>query len=145
MSGSAPLPDFNRGIRCSGCAAQELGTTIGLGANVPEACKKYPVAGLAPPPAEPRPAGQILQYGTSTPERWNVDEAQAAQAVRAWFAARQAGDPLLLGAFVDQNVVFRTNAAAPFREGPRGPAPDGLRDLRWPATSDRALPDRLRL
>jgi len=55
------------------------------GANVPDACRRYPVAG-------------------QTPAR-----AQAAQAVRAWFAARQAGDPLLLGAFVDQSVVFRAD------------------------------------
>ncbi len=80
------------------------------GTNVVEACMKYPVAGLAPAPARPRPAGQALTYGTSKPERyWNVEETQAAQAVRAWFAARQAGDPLLLGAFVDQNVVFRAD------------------------------------
>ncbi len=92
---------------------RELGTAIGLGANAPEACKKYPVAGLAPPPAQLRPAEQILTYGTSTPERyWSVDEAQAAQAIRAWFAARQAGDPLLLGAFVHQNVIFRADGGA---------------------------------
>ncbi len=88
------------------------------GANVPEACRKYPVAGQAPVPARPRPAGRPLPYGTAKQERyWNVEETQAAQAVRAWFAARQAGDPLLLGAVVDQNVVFRTNAAAPFVKG----------------------------
>ena len=87
------------------------------GANVPEACKKYPVAGLAPV-TQTRPAGQVLTYGTAKQERyWNVEETQAAQAVRAWFAARQAGDPLLLGAFVDQNVVFRTNPSAPFTKG----------------------------
>jgi hypothetical protein len=87
------------------------------GANVPDACRRYPVAGQAPAraqaPAQPRPTGQMLTYGTAKPERyWNVEEAQAAQAVRAWFAARQAGDPLLLGAFVDQNVVFRADAGA---------------------------------
>ena len=87
------------------------------GAGVAEACKKYPVAGQAPA-AQTGPAGQPLTYGTAKPERyWNVEETQAAQAVRGWFAARQAGDALLLGAFVDQNVVFRTNAAAPFAKG----------------------------
>ncbi len=87
------------------------------GANVPEPCKKYPVAGQAPA-AETRPAGQVLPYGTAKHERyWNVEETQAAQAVRAWFAAKQAGDPLLLGAFVDQNVVFRTSPAAQFAKG----------------------------
>ena len=65
-----------------------------------------------------RPAGEVLTYGTAKPERyWNVEEAQAAQAVRAWFAARQAGDALLLGSVVDQNVVFRPNAAAQFGKG----------------------------
>lgn len=92
------------------------------GANVPDACKKYPVAGMVAAqvqtPAPPRAAGQTLPYGTAKQERyWNVEEAQAAQAVRGWFAARQAGDALLLGAFVDQNVVFRTNPAAPFAKG----------------------------
>ena len=87
------------------------------GANVPDACRRYAVAGQAPAraraPAQPRPTGQILTYGTAKPERyWNVEETQAAQAVRAWFAARQAGDPLLLGAFVDQNVVFRADDTA---------------------------------
>ncbi len=87
------------------------------GAGVAEACKKYPVAGQAPA-TETRPAGQVLTYGTAKPERyWNVEEMQAAQAVRAWFAARQAGDALLLGAFVDQNVAFRANAAAQFDKG----------------------------
>jgi len=92
-------------------------TQAPAGANVPEACKKYPVAGQAPA-AQTRPVGQILSYGTAKPERyWNVEEMQAAQAVRAWFAAREAGDPLLLGAFVDQNVVFRASPAAPFAKG----------------------------
>ena len=87
------------------------------GANVAEACKKYPVAGLVPALVT-RPAGQVLTYGTAKQERYmNVEEMQAAQTVRAWFAARQAGDTLLLGAFVDQNVVFRPNAAAPFAKG----------------------------
>jgi hypothetical protein len=87
------------------------------GANVPEPCKKYPVAGQAPA-AQTMPAGQVLPYGTAKHERyWNVEETQAAQAVRAWFAAKQAGDPLLLGAFVDQNVVFRISPAAQFAKG----------------------------
>ena len=92
------------------------------GANVQEACKKYPVAGQVPAqvqtPAPTRTPGQTLPYGTAKQERyWNAEEAQAAQTVRAWFAARQAGDALLLGAFVDQNVVFRLNPAAPFAKG----------------------------
>ncbi len=87
------------------------------GTDVPEACKKYPVAGQAPA-AQTRSAGQILPCGTAKPERyWNVEEMQGAQVVRAWFAAREAGDPLLLGAFVDQNVVFRTSPAAQFAKG----------------------------
>ena len=87
------------------------------GANVPGPCKKYPVAGQTPA-AQTRPAGQVLPYGTAKQERyWNVEQTPAAQAVRAWFAAKQAGDPLLLGAFVDQNVVFRASPAAPFAKG----------------------------
>ena len=87
------------------------------GAGVAEACKKYPVAGQAPALVT-RPAGEVLTYGTAKPERyWNVEETQAAQAVRAWFAARQAGDALLLGSVVDQNVVFRPTAAAQFGKG----------------------------
>ena len=86
------------------------------GTNLTDACRRYPVAGLAPAPAQPRPVGRVLTYGTSKPERyWNVEETQAAQAVRAWFAARQAGDPLLLGAFVDPNVVFRADEGATAR------------------------------
>ena len=86
------------------------------GANIPEPCKKYPIAG-ATPAAQARPVGP-LPYGTAKHERyWNVEEQQAAQAVRAWFAAKQAGDPLLLGAFVDQNVVFRTSPAEKFGKG----------------------------
>jgi hypothetical protein len=38
------------------------------GTNVPEACKKYPIAGQAPA-AQTRPAGQILPYGTAKQER----------------------------------------------------------------------------
>ena len=87
------------------------------GAGIAEACKKYPIAGQLPA-TQARAVGQVLTYGTAKQERyWNVEEAQAAQAVRAWFAARQAGDPLLLGAFVDQNVAFRTNPAAKFTKG----------------------------
>jgi hypothetical protein len=90
------------------------------GTNVPEACKKYPVAG-ATPAKQTRPAGQPLTYGTAKPERfWTVEETQAAQAVRAWFAAKQAGDALLLGAFVDQNVVYRTSPTAQFAKGRAG-------------------------
>ena len=92
-------------------------TEAPAGANVPEPCKKYPIAGQVPA-AQTRPTGQVLPYGTAKQEwYWNVEETQAAQAVRAWFAAKQAGDPLLLGAFVDQNVVFRTSPAAPFAKG----------------------------
>jgi hypothetical protein len=37
--------------------------------------------------------------------------------VRGWFAARQAGDALLLGSYVDQNVVFRPSPSVPFGKG----------------------------
>jgi hypothetical protein len=53
-----------------------------------------------------------LTWGTSKPEFWyNDEEESAARAVRAWFAAWEAGNPLLLGAFVDQNVIFRGTSA----------------------------------
>lgn len=100
-------------------AAEGALTQPPAGANVPDACKKYPVAGRAPAqaPAQSTPAPQFATYGTAKPERyWNVEEMQAAQTVRAWFAARQS-DVLLLGAFADQNVVFRTDAAAKFAKG----------------------------
>jgi hypothetical protein len=60
----------------------------------------------------------VLPYGTSKPEFWfNPFEASAALAVRGWFAAWKAGDPLLLGAFVDQQVIFRGNSAADLGQG----------------------------
>jgi ketosteroid isomerase-like protein len=47
-------------------------------------------------------------YGTEKAEYFfNPFEESAAQTVRAWFAAWQSGDPLLLGAFTDVDVVFR--------------------------------------
>jgi hypothetical protein len=90
------------------------------GATVPDVCMKYPVAARAAAsvPVQTKSPVPFATYGTAKPERyWNVEETQAAQAVRAWFAARQSGDPLLLAAFVDQNVVFRTDAAAKFVKG----------------------------
>jgi hypothetical protein len=60
----------------------------------------------------------VLPYGTSKPEFWfNPFEASAALAVRGWFAAWKAGDPLLLGAFVDQRVIFRGHSAAELGQG----------------------------
>ena len=51
-------------------------------------------------------------YGTTKPEYFfNVEESSAAQTVRSWFAAWMSGDPLLLAAFVDQNVIFRSDPA----------------------------------
>jgi hypothetical protein len=53
-----------------------------------------------------------LTYGTSKPEYWfNPDEESAARTVRAWFASWEAGNPLLLGSFVDRNVIFRAKSA----------------------------------
>jgi hypothetical protein len=81
-------------------------------APIPERCAPYK-DGV--PPANPGRAK--LQpdppfYGTSKPEFWfNPDEAAAAQAVRAWFSAHQAGNPLLLAATVDQKVNFRPTPA----------------------------------
>lgn len=82
------------------------------GANVADACRPYAAPGPAPAArgqaAAPAATPRVLTYGTAKPEQfWNVEETQAAQAVRAWFSAWQAGDPLLLGAFVHQRIVFR--------------------------------------
>lgn len=58
------------------------------------------------------------RYGTTKPEYWfNPFEESAAQTVRAWFAAWQSGDPLLLGAFVDPKVIFRGSPGDPLRKG----------------------------
>ena len=95
---------------------------------VPAACMPYPEGGQAPAPAQaqtPPPTttqtqtrAQAPTYGTFKPEFWfNPDEAAAAQAVRAWFASWKAGDALLLGAFVDQKVIFRANSAADLGNG----------------------------
>ena len=93
--------------------------------NVPAACMSYPEGGAAVQAQAPAQAQaptqaqpQILPYGTSKPEFWfNPFEASAALAVRGWFAAWKAGDPLLLGAFVDQQVIFRGNSAAALGQG----------------------------
>jgi hypothetical protein len=95
--------------------------------NIPAVCMSYPegsvgavVQAQAPPQAQAPARAQvpILTYGTSKPEFWfNPFEASAALAVRGWFAAWKAGDPLLLGAFVDQRVIFRGNSAADLGQG----------------------------
>jgi hypothetical protein len=94
--------------------------------NVPAVCMSYPegnsgTAASAPPsaqPAAPVPMSQVLSYGTSKPEFWfNPFEESAARAVRAWFASWKAGDPLLLGAFVDRNVTFRATSSADLGHG----------------------------
>ena len=85
--------------------------SVGAATDVPDARRRRPqVLALA----VLRCRGQRkrrrlrLTYGTSKPEFWfNPFEASAALAVRGWFAAWKAGDPLLLGAFVDQQVIFR--------------------------------------
>lgn len=83
------------------------------GRPIPDVCLQYPIARrptLLPPVLEV-PDTEALSFGTMKPEQWwNTEEKQSAQTVRAWFAAWQAGDPLLLGSFVDQNVIFRTDA-----------------------------------
>jgi hypothetical protein len=79
---------------------------------VPPRCQPYPVGGVgaaaAAAPSGTTTLAPARTYGTNKPEFWfNPFEASAAQAVRALFAARQAGNPLLLGAFVHENVGFR--------------------------------------
>jgi hypothetical protein len=57
-------------------------------------------------------------YGTEKAEYFiNPDEESAAQTVRAWFAGWQSGDPLLLGSFVDRDVVFRSNPSQQLGHG----------------------------
>jgi hypothetical protein len=100
--------------------------------NIPAVCMSYPAGDGAsvqtqaplqvPAPARAQTPAQgsapVLTYGTSKPEFWfNPFEASAALAVRGWFAAWKAGDPLLLAAFVDQQVIFRGNSAADLGQG----------------------------
>lgn len=94
--------------------------TLGGPQNIPERCRSFPEGGAAPAAVAsgsvtPPPA---ITYGTNKPEFWfSPFEASAAQAVRGWFAARQAGNPLLLGAFVDRNVGFRPHPASDLIRG----------------------------
>ena len=61
---------------------------------------------------------QVPTYGTNKPEFWfNPFEESAARAVRGWFAAWKAGDPLLLASFVDRNVIFRATSSADLGRG----------------------------
>jgi hypothetical protein len=102
--------------------------------NVPAVCMSYPEGSAgaaaqaqAPPPPQPQAQAAraqvpapvpVVTYGTSKPEFWfNPFEAAAALAVRGWFASWKAGDPLLLAAFVDQQVIFRGNSAADLGQG----------------------------
>jgi len=100
--------------------------------NIPAVCMAYPegsASGAALPVQTPaqapaqaqaaaRPQVPILPYGTSKPEFWfNPFEASAALAVRGWFAAWKAGDPLLLAAFVDPQVIFRGTSDADLGQG----------------------------
>lgn len=98
------------------------------GGATPEVCRRFPgqatpptpgAPALAQPPSpQPQPVAPLLSagmlsYGVTKPEsRFNMEEESAAQTIRAWFAAWQAGNPLLLGAFVDQRVIFRASPAA---------------------------------
>jgi hypothetical protein len=57
-------------------------------------------------------------YGTQKPQSfWNTDEQSAARTVRAWFAAWQSGDPLLLAAFVTPKVIFHDNPTEKLAQG----------------------------
>jgi hypothetical protein len=97
--------------------------------NVPAVCASYPdgtggptpqtqAATATPAQAPARAPVPVATYGTSKPEFWfNPFESSAALAVRGWFAAWKASDPLLLAAFVDQQVIFRGNSAADLGQG----------------------------
>ena len=98
-------------IRSVSAAAGVLALAIGVGAAV---------QAQAPAPAQAPARAQVpvVTYGTSKPEFWfNPFEAAAALAVRGWFAAWKAGDPLLLAAFVDQQVIFRGDSSADLGQG----------------------------
>lgn len=91
-------------------------------ATFPAACMPFPlnrtgVTGPQPTPTLPPPA-DFLPYGTVKPQAyWNTEETLAGQAVRAWYAAWQAGNPLLLAAFVSTDVIYRTDPAADLVKG----------------------------
>jgi hypothetical protein len=120
----------------------KIGGLVNSGANsrppggmrVPAVCMKYPapqpgqVQGEGSPvlnpaspavhPVTPAPGFGMLGYGvTKVQSRFNPEEVAAAQTIRAWFAAWQAGNPLLLGAFVDQKVDFRATPASELVKG----------------------------
>ncbi len=89
---------------------------------VPPRCQPYTAgsvgASVAAAPIGTTTLEPARTYGTNKPEFWfNPFEASAAQAVRAFFAARQAGNPLLLGAFVNETVGFRPDPASDLVRG----------------------------
>jgi hypothetical protein len=64
-------------------------------------------------PPGPKLAIGMVPYGTVKDEgRMNAEEVTALHAIRAWFAARKANDPLLLASFTDKNAVFRATSDA---------------------------------
>jgi hypothetical protein len=93
--------------------------------STPAVCMPYPAGQasaqprIVPPPAvppQPHPVtttvlgNGMVSYGTTKAEsRFNVEETAAVRAVRGWFAAWQAGNPKLLGSFVDRNAIFRAS------------------------------------
>ena len=90
-------------ILSASAAAGVLALAVSFGA---------PVHAQAPAPP------QVPTYGTNKPEFWfNPFEESAARAVRGWFAAWKAGDPLLLASFVDRNVIFRATSSADLGRG----------------------------
>lgn len=91
--------------------------------NIPERCQPYPASGDDPAPSEATAVTvePAITYGTNQPEYWmNPFERAALQTVRAFFAARKAGDPLLLGAFVAPDATFRPDPADELGEGREG-------------------------
>jgi hypothetical protein len=96
---------------------------VGGQQNIPERCRPYAAGGAGAPAAAAASGGATAleparTYGTNKPEYWfNPFEESAAQTIRAFFAGRQAGNPLLLGAFVNQNVGFRPDPASDLIRG----------------------------
>ncbi len=101
--------------------AEEANTGVRLmldGPPTPAWCRKYaPERGSRAPAAVPASTLNYW-YGTTKPEYyWNAGEKSAARTVRAWFAAWQSGDPLLLGSFVDPTVMFRASPSEAMGHG----------------------------
>ena len=96
---------------CAPYAASPLQRTAMAGEVINP--QRVPEGRVPPNPGLPRLPSGMASYGTTKRESvLNTEETAAVQTVRAWFASWKAGDPILLAAFVDKDVVFRPAPAA---------------------------------